>query len=100
MIRKFILSSLLMGLSYCFVDAQENPELKFKHDAGFNTSFILQGIFNSSQTPFSAMASNSVLNKINRFCKLFSRHLPMVIPFRDLSCRALHSPEPLTGWML
>ena len=55
MIRKFILSSLLMGLSYCFVAAQENPELKFKHDAGFNTSFILQGIFNSSQTPFSFM---------------------------------------------
>jgi hypothetical protein len=55
MIWKFILSSLLMSLSYCFVNAQENPELKFKHDVGFNTSFVLQGIFNSSQTPFSFM---------------------------------------------
>ncbi|HEX5168872.1 MAG TPA: hypothetical protein VFW11_06845 [Cyclobacteriaceae bacterium] len=53
MIRKITLSSLLMSLSYCFVYAQENAELKFKRELGFNTSFILQGIFNSNETPFS-----------------------------------------------
>ncbi len=35
--------------------AQENEQEEFTRDIGFNTTFILQGIFQSNQTPFSLM---------------------------------------------
>ncbi len=55
MIKKFTIGSLLMSFCYCFAYAQEDTVSMYRHDLGFNTTFILQGIFNSSETPFSLM---------------------------------------------
>jgi len=50
---------LILVASFCvatIAKAQTDPEKKsYKNDIGFNTVFILQGVFNSNQTPFSLM---------------------------------------------
>ena len=51
-----LLTSFLFVLpaAYLFAQDVETPP-SFQKDIGFNTTFILQGIFNSGQTPFSLM---------------------------------------------
>lgn len=55
--KKFYVSSLLVSLWITVVHAQNNPpsETRFTKDIGFNTTFILQGIFAAANTPFSVM---------------------------------------------
>jgi hypothetical protein len=54
---KLLVTSLLVSCALCsFAQAQENETKTFKHDIGFNTAFILQGVFNTnSSTPFTLM---------------------------------------------
>src|ERR1043165_8839194 len=45
---------LLLLLPICYLQAQDAP-VTYQHDIGFNTTFVLQGVFNAGQTPFSLM---------------------------------------------
>lgn len=53
--KKLLLLSLLMLCCITFLLAQEESQKSFQKDIGFNTTFILQGIFQPNQTPFSLM---------------------------------------------
>lgn len=57
MIKKFCASSLLVSASISFAFAQEstNSSNNFKHDIGFNTSFILDGILNTGGNSLSLL---------------------------------------------
>jgi hypothetical protein len=53
---KLLITSLFVSCAlYSFAQAQENEPKSFNQDIGFNTTFILQGVFNASNTPFSLM---------------------------------------------
>ena len=48
--------------------AQENSQGSFTRDIGFNTTFILEGLLNAEESPFSIMYKKYVTqNKANRF---------------------------------
>jgi hypothetical protein len=66
---KLFVTSLFVSCALCsFAQAQENETKNFKQDIGFNTTFLLGGIFNSSSTPFSIMYKKySSENKALRF---------------------------------
>lgn len=49
------LLSVIVLLNVTFVFAQEEVPQTYKKDIGFNTTFILQGVLQSDQTPFSLM---------------------------------------------
>ena len=49
---KNFISPFLLLLSVHGLHAQDAP-VSFQNDIGFNTTFALQGVFNSNQTPFS-----------------------------------------------
>jgi hypothetical protein len=67
--HKYACGSLLLSCLCSIAWAQEEPASDaYRHDIGFNTTFILQGIFNSNQTPFSIMYKKVVDNhKATRF---------------------------------
>jgi hypothetical protein len=52
---KTLLTALLSSLLYPAFAQDSDPEENYKRDVGFNTAFILQGVFNSNSTPFSLM---------------------------------------------
>lgn len=54
-----LLCSILLSMLTFIANAQTEPEKK-KHgnDVGFNTTFLLNGVFNSGQAPFSLMYKN------------------------------------------
>jgi hypothetical protein len=51
---KILVTPLLLFFSVCYLHAQDAP-VSYQNDIGFNTTFIVQGIFTSNQTPFSLM---------------------------------------------
>jgi hypothetical protein len=51
--KNFIGPFLLLLFVHC-LQAQDVP-VSYQNDIGFNTTFALQGVFNSNQTPFSLM---------------------------------------------
>lgn len=53
-IRQVLLIALLSAATFGFAQTEQS-EKTYKNDIGFNTVFILNGVFNSSQTPFSLM---------------------------------------------
>lgn len=53
--KKVALLSILILLNLNFVLAQDEDPQILKRDVGFNTTFIVQGILQSDQTPFSLM---------------------------------------------
>jgi hypothetical protein len=52
---KTLLIALLSSLLYSASGQSNDPDGNYKRDVGFNTVFILQGVFNSNSTPFSLM---------------------------------------------
>lgn len=58
--KKVTLLSVILLLNLSFVFAQEEVPRTFQKDIGFNTTFILQGILQSDQTPFSLMLKKYV----------------------------------------
>ena len=63
--KLLVLSSLLLFcITFVFAQEQVNEaEKSLQHDIGFNTIFILQGIFQSNQTPFSLMYKKYISEK-------------------------------------
>lgn len=53
--KKVALFSVILLLNLNFVFAQEEVPQTYHKDIGFNTTFILQGVLQSDQTPFSLM---------------------------------------------
>jgi hypothetical protein len=53
--KKVALLSITILLNLNFALAQEEDPQIYKRDVGFNTTFIVQGILQSDQTPFSLM---------------------------------------------
>jgi hypothetical protein len=53
-IHKHVLA-LAMSCVLTSVLAQENETVQLKHDIGFNTNFVIQNIFDATQTPFDLM---------------------------------------------
>src|SRR5688572_3764749 len=51
---KTFIGPFLLLLSVHCLHAQDAP-VTYQNDIGFNTTFALQGVFNSNQTPFSLM---------------------------------------------
>ena len=58
--KKIALLSVIVLLNLNFVFAQEEVPQAYQRDIGFNTTFILQGVLQSDQTPFSLMLKKYV----------------------------------------
>ena len=53
-VMKNLITPFLLLFSVDYLHAQDAP-VSYQNDIGFNTTFVLQGLFNSDQTPFSLM---------------------------------------------
>ncbi|HWA34449.1 MAG TPA: hypothetical protein VG737_09985 [Cyclobacteriaceae bacterium] len=51
---RFLALTILISVAFTAVHAQQDS-VRYRHDIGFNTMFILQGIFDSGNTPFNIM---------------------------------------------
>src|SRR5688572_26022672 len=62
-----LFSLLVFSVTASFTAAQEKEPLSYTQDIGFNTSFIFNGIFQSSSTPFSFMYKQHITeNRVKR----------------------------------
>jgi hypothetical protein len=61
-VMKYSITPFFLFLSAYCLHAQDAP-VTYNNDVGFNTTFALQGVFNSNQTPFSLMYKKYVAEK-------------------------------------
>ncbi|HEY8936419.1 MAG TPA: hypothetical protein VIM65_14405 [Cyclobacteriaceae bacterium] len=53
--KKLLLASLFVSCTSILFAQENDPAKSFKHDVGFNTTFLFDGIFNSNSGPFTLM---------------------------------------------